>query len=88
MYQRKAIALVVSLSLVVAVTACQQPSKVDQPAQSSAEVGREPATEPGWTIGWGQLKGGMDAVEVLWGQSTIDPNRTYVVQPLVVRKRR
>ena len=65
MYQRKALTLVVSLCLVVGITACQQPSKVDQAPQSSAEAGRERDSEPDWTIGWSLLKGGMDAAEVL-----------------------
>lgn len=65
MFQRKPIAIVLSLCWIVGFTACQQPSKVDQPAQSSTEVDKQRGTEPAWTIGWGQLKGGMDAVEVL-----------------------
>jgi len=65
MHVRKTIAHVVSLCLVVGITACQQPPKGEQPAKPSPEVSTGRDAEPGWTIGWSQLKGGMDAVEVL-----------------------
>ena len=65
MYLRTSIALVMSLCLLASITACQQPPKGDQPARSSPEVRKERYSEPGWTVGWSQLKAGIDAVEVL-----------------------
>jgi len=65
MYPRTAITLVTSLCLLVTITGCQQPPKGDQLAQSAPPTGKERDSEPGWTIGWSQLKTGMDAVEVL-----------------------
>lgn len=65
MYPRKAIAFVLSLCVLIGITACQQPTKSGQPARSPPEVSKGPDSEPDWSIGWSQLKGGMDAVEVL-----------------------
>ncbi|MBU0640263.1 MAG: hypothetical protein KKB50_15460 [Planctomycetes bacterium] len=53
------------LVLLAPLVGCQQPAKGEPPAQSSPEVRREGDSEPDWTIGWSQLKAGMDAVEVL-----------------------
>jgi hypothetical protein len=65
MYMRTAVTLVLSLCLLVSITACQQRSRGDQPTHSSPEVSRGQDTEPGWSVGWSQLKAEVDAVEVL-----------------------
>ena len=53
------------LLLLAPVAGCQQPAKSDPAAGSSADVGAGRTPERGWTIGWSQIKAGMDAVEIL-----------------------
>ncbi len=65
MYLSKAIELILSLFLVIGITACHQPPKVEQSTLASPEPRTGQGSEPKWTIGWSQLKNGMDAVEVL-----------------------
>jgi hypothetical protein len=59
---RRRIAFAVSLCLAIGITACQHPPKGGQPAP---EVSKGRDAEPGWTVGWSQLRERMDAVEVL-----------------------
>ena len=59
---QNATALIMSFCLAIGITGCHQPHKG---GQSPAEAGKEQASEPEWTIGWSQLKNGMDAPEVL-----------------------
>ena len=59
---RNTTALIMSFCLAVGIGGCHRPSKG---GQSHAETGKGQVSEPEWTIGWSQLKNGMDAVEVL-----------------------
>ena len=62
MDSKNATALIVSFCLAVGIGGCHQPPKS---GQSPAKAGKGQASEPKWTVGWSQLKSGMDAVEVL-----------------------
>lgn len=61
---RVACLCVAVLLLLAPVTGCQQPAK-SEATGSSSDVGARRPPERGWSVGWSQLKPGMDAVEVL-----------------------
>ena len=56
-----ATACLISLSVI----GCQTAHKTDEGAVATTSARPETQSEPTWTIGWSQLKTGMDAVEVL-----------------------
>ena len=65
MHPKTMIVLVMSLCLLIGITACQQPPKGDQTASPSPDARQQQRAEPSRTIGWFQVKTGMDAVEIL-----------------------
>jgi len=59
------IILVAAILALLPVIGCQTPQKAQAGDATVPGASLDSRSEPTWTIGWSQLKAGMDAVEVL-----------------------